>query len=173
MTALRAEGCGIALTGDEYKVSVTGFTFSAIWHSKHSADWLAALASPYPAAPDFPLFRGQNKTPRNTLFISISTVSTGYCAPSKRGKRWWRQPPKGECISSPAGRLYGFRRQRRYKKWRQRRRTSPVGTVSQPIGKPFNGQAKGLLWLTWRSYAGPPQYFIPPEGGALNPSGRR
>ena len=80
---------------------------------------------------------------------------------------------KGECISTPAGRLYGFRRQRRYKKWRRRRRTSPVGTVSQPIGKPFNGQAKGLLWLTWRSYAGPPQYFIPPEGGALNPSGRR
>ena len=80
---------------------------------------------------------------------------------------------KGECISTPAGRLYGFRRQRRYKKWRRRRRTSPVGTVSQPIGKPFNGQAKGLLWLTWRSYAGTPQYFIPPEGGALNPSGRR
>ena len=70
-------------------------------------------------------------------------------------------------------RLYGFRRQRRYKKWRRRRRTSPVGTVSQPLGKPFNGQAKGLLWLTWRSYAGPPQYFIPPEGGALNPPVRR
>ena len=35
---------------------------------------------PYPAAPDFPLFRGQNKTPRNTLFISGSTVSTGYSA---------------------------------------------------------------------------------------------
>ena len=51
--------------------------------------------------------------------------------------------------------------------------TSPAGTVSQPIGKLFNGQAKGLLWLTWRSYAGPPQYYIPPEGGALNPSGRR
>ena len=75
-------------------------------------------------------------------------------------------------LRSP-GRLYGFRRQRQYKKWRRRRRTSPAGTVSQPIGKPFNGQAKGLLWLTWRSYAGPPQYYIPPEGGALNPSGRR
>ena len=24
LTALRAEGCGIALTGDEYEVSVTG-----------------------------------------------------------------------------------------------------------------------------------------------------
>ena len=51
--------------------------------------------------------------------------------------------------------------------------TSPAGTVSQPIGKPFNGQAKGLLWLTWRSYAGPPQYYIPPEGGALNLPVRR
>ena len=56
------------------------------------------------------------------------------------------------------------------KNWRRRRRTSPVGTVSQPIGKPFNGQAKGLLWLTWRSYAGPPQYFIPPEGESPQPA---
>ncbi|WP_418463724.1 hypothetical protein, partial [Dialister succinatiphilus] len=37
LTALQAEGCGIALTGDEHKVSVTEFTFSAIWHDKHSA----------------------------------------------------------------------------------------------------------------------------------------
>ena len=77
-------------------------------------------------------------------------------------------------FSSGEARLSGFRRQRRHLYWRPKgRRTSPVGTVSQPIGKPFNGQAKGLLWLTWRSYAGPPQYYIPPEGGALNPSGRR
>ena len=62
---------------------------------------------------------------------------------------------------------------KRHIKWRRRRRTSPTDTVSQPIGKPFNGQAKGLLWLTWRSYAGPPQYYIPPEGGALNPPVRR
>ena len=44
MTALRAEGCGIALTGDEHKVSVTGLAFYVIWYDKHSADWLAALA---------------------------------------------------------------------------------------------------------------------------------
>ena len=94
--------------------------------------------------------------------------------PLEEGERWWRQPPKGECISSSGARLACFPTPAgRYKKWRRRRRTSPVGTVSQPIGKPFNGQAKGLLWLTWRSYAGPPQYFIPPEGGALNPSRRR
>ena len=62
--AFGPEGCGIALTGDEHKVSVTSLPYCIIWRNKHSADWLAALASPYPAAPDFPLFRGKNKTPR-------------------------------------------------------------------------------------------------------------
>ena len=76
---LSGRGLWIA-PGNAYKVSVTGFTFYVIWHDRHSADWLAALASPYPAAPDFPLCRGQNKTPRNTLFINGSTVSTGYSA---------------------------------------------------------------------------------------------
>ena len=48
--------------GNAYKVSVTGLAFCVIWHDKHSADWLAALASPYPAAPDFPPSGGQNKS---------------------------------------------------------------------------------------------------------------
>ena len=55
------EGCGIALTGDKYKVSVTDLPIYVIWYDKHSADWLATLASSYPASPDCPLFRGQNK----------------------------------------------------------------------------------------------------------------
>ena len=55
----------------------------------------------------------------------------------------------------------------------ERAPTSPAGTVSQPIGKPFNGQAKGLLWLTWRSYAGPPQSIYLPRAKARSPSGRR
>ena len=58
--ALGPEGCGLPLCGNDYKVSVTDSPFCVIWHDKHSADWLAALASPYPASPDFPLFRGQN-----------------------------------------------------------------------------------------------------------------
>ena len=112
--------------GNAYKVSVTGSPFCVIWHDRHSADWFAALASPYPAAPDFHLkvkrltmicaslallqimfavhpresvshdsqvallpyescslatpSGGQNKTPRNTLFINGSTLSTGYSA---------------------------------------------------------------------------------------------
>ena len=52
-----------------------------------------SLCSPPPirAAPDFPLCRGQNKTPRNTLFINGSTVSTGYSAPVEvlhRTSKW-------------------------------------------------------------------------------------
>ena len=41
-------------SGNTYKVSVTGFTFSVIWHEKHSAE-LSAFGryTPYPAAPDF------------------------------------------------------------------------------------------------------------------------
>ena len=75
------------------------------------------------------------------------------------------------CFPRAKARLSGFRRQRRHLYWRPKgRRTSPAGTVSQPIGKPFNGQAKGLLWLTWRSYAGPPQYYIPPEGESPQPA---
>ena len=67
-------------TGNAYKVSVTDLPFCVIRYDRHSADWLATLATPYPAAPDFPLCRGQNKTPRNTLFINSTTISTGYCA---------------------------------------------------------------------------------------------
>ena len=42
-------------SGNAYEVSVTDLPFSVIWHEKHSADWLAALAFPYPALPDFHL----------------------------------------------------------------------------------------------------------------------
>ena len=76
--------------------------FCVIWHENNSADWLATLASPYPASPDFPRKRGQNKTPRNTLFINGSTVSTGYSAPACGGKVVAPATKGGECISSPA-----------------------------------------------------------------------
>ena len=42
-------------SGNAYKVSVTGLAFYVIWYDKHSADWLATLATPYPSAPDFHL----------------------------------------------------------------------------------------------------------------------
>ena len=38
LTALRAEGCGIALTGDEHKGSVTGLAFCVTGLDWHSGD---------------------------------------------------------------------------------------------------------------------------------------
>ena len=79
MTALRAEGCGIARRAMLIKsalrdwLSISYGMIGILVISRYAAP-------PYPAAPDFPLFRGQNKTPRNTLFINGSTVSTGYSA---------------------------------------------------------------------------------------------
>ena len=58
-TAPAALKVAVAASPQIIKVSVTELAFYVIWHDKHSADWLAALA-PFPAAPDFPLFRGQN-----------------------------------------------------------------------------------------------------------------
>ena len=52
--------------------SVTGINLSAIWHDKHSGDWLTAFATPYPALPNFPLCRGQNKALKSGPFISSS-----------------------------------------------------------------------------------------------------
>ncbi len=54
-----AEGCGLPLCGNAYKVSVTGLTFSVIWQNNHSADWLAALATPYPGCAGLPPIQGE------------------------------------------------------------------------------------------------------------------
>ena len=51
-------GWRIALTGNAYEVSVTDLPFSVIWHEKHSADWLAALATPYPGCAGLPPVQG-------------------------------------------------------------------------------------------------------------------
>ena len=82
-----------------------------------------------------PLFRGQNKTPRNTLFINGSTVSTGYCATSKRGKGGGASHQRGGMhFQRPPGRLYGFCRQRRHLYWRPQGRTprQRSGTIYLP-----------------------------------------
>ena len=78
---LSGRGLWIALRAMLIKSALRELPFCVIWQNKHS-DELSAFGryTPYPASPDFPLFRGQNKTPRNTLFINGSTVSTGYSA---------------------------------------------------------------------------------------------
>ena len=49
------EGSRTCLSGDEYKVSVTGLAFFVICLDRQSSDWLTAFATPYPVAPDFHL----------------------------------------------------------------------------------------------------------------------
>ena len=56
--AFGPKGCGIAPWAMSIKSALRDL-LSLDWHP---ADWLAALASPYPASPDFPLFRGKNKS---------------------------------------------------------------------------------------------------------------
>ena len=89
-----------------------------------------------------------NKALKGSLLICDSTVSTGYSATACGGspaKRARGGPP------SPAGRLYGFSRQRRHKKWRpkgrhtfpaQRSYITPEGGSTQPAckAKPVTGR---------------------------------
>ena len=97
-------------------------------------------APPYPAAPDFlhgkachtilrSLCSLTNRVPlppHSGDRINRSMLSCRDMAPllstqsptTKWGGRWWRQPPKGDAFPTPAGRLYGFRRQRRHLYWR-------------------------------------------------------
>ena len=46
--------------------------FCVIWHDTHSGDWLAALASPYPASPDFST--GKRVTRFSGRFASLRIV---------------------------------------------------------------------------------------------------
>ena len=57
LTALQSEGCGGGFAAD-YKVSVTDLPFCITRHEKHSADWLAALATPYPGCAGLPPLQG-------------------------------------------------------------------------------------------------------------------
>ena len=60
LTAFQAEGCGLPLCGNAYKVSVTGFTFSVIWHSKHYGNQPPPVAFPplVPYGTTFPPLSG-------------------------------------------------------------------------------------------------------------------
>ena len=57
---------------------ITGF--AGLLHGKACHTILRSLRFLTNRVPLPPLCRGQNKTPRNTLFINGSTVSTGYSA---------------------------------------------------------------------------------------------
>ena len=65
--AFGPEGCGIALSGDKYKVSVTGLAFCVIWHDTHSGDWFTAFAPPIRLCRTSPYAGGRIKH-RETIF---------------------------------------------------------------------------------------------------------
>ena len=46
LTAFQAEGCGLPLCGNAYKVSVTGLAFWVRWHDKHYDDEPPSVAFP-------------------------------------------------------------------------------------------------------------------------------
>ena len=110
--------------------SVTGLAFCIIWYDKHSANWLAALASPYPAAPDFST--GKRVTRFSGRFAPLRIVfpchpyaggrikhleaslrkrlcsKHGLLCPRLRGKGGGASHQRGIAFPTPAGRLYGF-----------------------------------------------------------------
>ena len=70
MTALRAEGCGLPLRAMLIKSALRDLL--SVSYGMISMLVIGSLRSPPPirAALDFPLFRGQNKTPRDNLLIN-------------------------------------------------------------------------------------------------------
>ena len=147
--------------------------FAGLLHGKACHTILRSLRFLTNRVPLPPLFRGQNKTPRNTLFINGSTVSTSYCATELRGwqrryKKWRRRrrtspaqryyiPPESgrpepACKAKPiTGRTLGAQGQRPGGAINPRPRKTTVGRLN---GRPFYGQAKGQLRPTCTSYAG-------------------
>ena len=137
--------------GNAYKVSVTDSPFCVIWHDKHSAE-LSAFGryTPYPAAPDFPRKRGQNKSLYAFLQRHGSMAKT-HSPTAPRGEGGAVRHQRG--MHFLARRAVVRRRQRRHKKWRRRHRTSPAqryyitpeGGSPQPAckAKPITGRTLG------------------------------
>ena len=75
------------------------------------------------------------------IYLSASYVMKSTTVISHQRGNLPRPPGQLACFPTPAERLYGFHRQRRYKKWRRKRRTSPAqryyitpeGESTQPI----------------------------------------
>ena len=86
------------LSGNAYKVSVTSLPFCVIWHDRHSGDWLAALASPYPATPDFST--GKRVTRFSGRFAPLRIVFPCHrgIGRATKGKRLYGQARR---LSSP------------------------------------------------------------------------
>ena len=117
--------------------------FAGLLHGKACHTILRSLRFLTNRVPLPPLFRGKNKTPRNTFFISSSTVSTGCCAPLKRGKGGGASHQRGIAFPRPQGGCMVFPR------------AKPgcegfiqTGAFYQFIGAHLNPRAKGASNLS-------------------------
>ena len=74
--------------GNDYEVSVTGIAFCCINRAEHSAELATDVATPYPAAPDSPLFRGGVNSASLCLPVeSCGTMASIHSAPSSAGRK--------------------------------------------------------------------------------------
>ena len=92
------------------------------WREKQASHILHVPFRCFPlwclTAPPFPRKRGHYKAPLCCEPLMKGLLCRALLSHRSARRRWWRQPPKGDAFPTPAGRLYGFRRQRRHKKWR-------------------------------------------------------
>ena len=122
LTAFQAEGCGLPLCGNAYKVSVTGLAFWVRWHDKHYDDEPPSVAFPLWCLTAPPSPRGIGRATKGKrlygqarrltspdLHILCRMCTVDNKAPQSNpftqriaknkvpppGGRWWRQPPKG------------------------------------------------------------------------------
>ena len=119
----------------------------SVSHGMISILRIGSLRSPPPIQLRWtsPYAGAEQNTAKHFLHKRLYSKHRLLC-PLEEGERWWRQPPKGECISSSGARLACFPTPAgRYKKWHPKGRRTPPAE----------------------------RYFIPPEGGALNLPVRR
>ena len=83
-------------SGNAYEVSVTDLPFCIIRYDKNSADWLVALATPYPGCAGLPPQAGAEQPVLSVEPLYEKIALRSFIVPPLAGERWWRQPPKGE-----------------------------------------------------------------------------
>lgn len=62
---------------------------------QHCGDWLAALATPYPAGPVLPPIQGAEQASLRLPLVSCSTMLSTHLSPSSAGGKVVAKPPKG------------------------------------------------------------------------------
>ena len=149
MTALRAEGGGIALRAmsiksalrDLLSVSYSMISITSISHLR----WLPPFWCL--TAPPFPRKRGHYKAPLCCEPLMKGLLCRALLSHRSARGRWWRQPPKGDAFPTPAGRTSPA----------QRYYITPEGESPQPAckAKPITGRTLAVQGRKARRLAQP------------------